>query len=133
MQAIKKIDIKLAAGIVMALLSVIVVFHLLVLSGVIPYNIVWGGRLESAAQMYVLETVSLAVIHAVILVVAIKGGYIKPFLPPKVVTILLWLLTALFALNTVGNLFAESTVETMLFTPITLISAVLLFRMAIER
>ncbi|MCG6976170.1 MAG: hypothetical protein LJE56_07125 [Acidiferrobacterales bacterium] len=133
MQAIKKIDIKLAAGIVMALLSVIVVFHLLVLSGVIPYNIVWGGRLESAAQMYVLETVSLAVILAVILVVAIKGGYIKPFLPPKVVTILLWLLTALFALNTVGNLFAESTVETMLFTPITLISAVLLFRMAIER
>jgi predicted anti-sigma-YlaC factor YlaD len=132
-QAIKKIDIKLAAGIVMALLSVIVVFHLLVLSGVIPYNIVWGGRLESAAQMYVLETVSLAVILAVILVVAIKGGYIKPFLPPKVVTILLWLLTALFALNTVGNLFAESTVETMLFTPITLISAVLLFRMAIER
>ena len=82
MQAIKKIDIKLAAGIVMALLSVIVVFHLLVLSGVIPYNIVWGGRLESAAQMYVLETVSLAVILAVILVVAIKGGYIKPFLPP---------------------------------------------------
>ena len=133
MQAIKKIDIKLAAGIVMALLSVIVVFHLLVLSGVIPYNIVWGGRLESAAQMYVLETVSLAVILAVILIVAIKGGYIKPFLPPKVVTILLWLLTALFALNTVGNLFAESTVETMLFTPITLISAVLLFRMAIER
>ena len=133
MQAIKKIDIKLAAGIVMALLSVSVVFHLLVLSGVIPYNIVWGGRLESAAQMYVLETVSLAVILAVILVVAIKGGYIKPFLPPKVVTILLWLLTALFALNTVGNLFAESTVETMLFTPITLISAVLLFRMAIER
>jgi hypothetical protein len=106
-QAIKKIDIKLAAGIVMALLSVIVVFHLLVLSGVIPYNIVWGGRLESAAQMYVLETVSLAVILAVILVVAIKGGYIKPFLPPKVVTILLWLLTALFALNTAGNFCSE--------------------------
>ena len=133
MQAIRKIDIKLAASMMMAFLSCVVVFHLLVLSGVVPYDLVWGGRLENATQMYVFETVSITINLAIIVVVGIKGGYIKPFLPSNVVTFLLWVLAILFALNTVGNLFAESKVEMILFTPLTLISAVLFYRMAIER
>jgi len=129
---IRKIDIKLATMIMMGLLSFFVVFHLLILSGVVPYSIVWGGRLQNVTQMYVFEAVSLTINLVVIAVVGIKGGYIKPYLPDKLVTFLLWVFVILFALNTVGNLFAESKLEQILFAPLTLISTVLFYRMAIE-
>lgn len=132
MHAILKIDIKVASAVMMAVLSCAAVFHLIVLSGIVPYSIVWGGRLESATQMYIFETISLSVNLAVIVIVGIKGGFIKPCLPNKMVTFSLWVLAALFALNTVGNLFAESKLEMILFTPFTLLSSILFYRMAIE-
>ena len=116
----------------LALFSCAILFHLLVVTGVIPYAFVWGGRLESETQMYRLELVSLVINLAVIAVVAIKAGYIKPLFPPKVVTALLWILVVVFSLNTVGNLFAHSMLESLLLTPITLIGAALLARMAVE-
>ena len=118
---------------IMALFSCVIVFHLLVLSGVLPYNIVWGGRLENATQMHVFEAVSLMINLVVIVVVGIKGGYIKPFLPAKLVNFLLWVFAILLALNTLGNLFAETMLEMVLFTPLTFISTVLFYRMAIEK
>jgi len=108
------------------------VFHLFVLSGVVPYSIVWGGRLESTIQIYLFETISLAVTLAVIILAGIKGKFIKPYLPSKVVNFLLWVLAVLFAFNTIGNLFAESNLEMIIFTPLTFISAILFYRMAIE-
>lgn len=119
--------------IMMGLLSCVVVFHLLVLSGIVPYNIVWGGRLESAMQMYAFELVSLTINLVIIAIVGMKGGYIKPYLPDKLVTFLLWVFVILFALNTVGNLFAESKLEMIIFTPLTFISTILFYRLAIEK
>jgi len=129
---IRKIDVKVASGVMTVLLACVAVFHLFVLAGVVPYSIVWGGLLESANQMYIFETISLMLNLAIIVVVGTKGGFIKPYLPNKMVTFSLWVLTALFALNTVGNLFAESKLEMILFTPLTLISSILFYRMAIE-
>lgn len=132
MKVLRKINIKVASGLTLALLSCVVVFHFMILSGVVPYTIVWGGRLQSTTQMYIYESVSLLVNLAVIIVVSIKGEVIKPCLPKKVVTVILWVLAVLFAFNTVGNLFAESNLEMILFTPVTFISAILLYRLAIE-
>ena len=114
------------------LLSCVVVFHLLVLLGVVPYDVVWGGRLEGARQMRTLELVSFAVNLVAISVVAMKVNFIKPVLPARHVTLLLWVLTFIFALNTVGNLFAITSTETFVFTPMTLIVAVLLYRLSID-
>jgi hypothetical protein len=131
MTILQRLDVKLAAKLLIILMSVVVIFHLFVLAGVIPYQMVWGGRLQSAPQMHLLETISLAVNLAIIIVIAMKGGFIKPALPKKVITFVLWLLVALFTLNTIGNLFSETTLEMILFTPITLASAVLCYRLAI--
>jgi hypothetical protein len=132
MEVIKKINIQFAGTLMLVMLSCVVVFHLLVLSGAIPYSVVWGGRLESISQMYLFEAVSITINLAVIATVGMKMGYIKPFMPKMAVTFLLWALAILFALNTVGNLFSQTTLETILFTPLTLISSVLCYRMAIE-
>ena len=41
--------------------SLSIVFHLLVLIKIIPYKMVWGGRLKSDIDMYKFEAVSLTV------------------------------------------------------------------------
>ena len=128
---IRKIDVKFAAKLMIALLCCVMTFHLLVLSSIIPYKLVWGGRLQSAAQMYGYESVSIAVNLLIVVVIGMKGGFIKPALPKAIITFVLWLLVALFSLNTLGNLFSETTLETILFTPITLASVVLCYRLAI--
>lgn len=133
MELVKKISIKFAVNLMMVLLSCVVIFHFLILAGVIPYNMVVGGRLENASQMVFFEIVSVIINLAIIAVVAIKAGYIKPFLSNRVVTALLWLLVALFTLNTLDNIFSKTTLETIIFTPLTLVSAVLCYRLVIER
>ena len=132
METIKRISIRIAASLMLLMLSCVVVFHLFVLSGAIPYSVVWGGRLENASQMYLFEAVSITVNLAVIAIVGMKAGYIKPFIPKRVVTFLLWILVILFALNTLGNIFSKNALEVVLFTPLTLISTILCYRMAID-
>ena len=132
MNIIRRIDVKFAAKLLTTLWSCVVAFHVLVLTGVIPYHLVWGGRLESTSQMHLLETVSIIISVMIIVVVGMKGRFIKPSLPQRVITFLLWFLVVLFTLNSIGNLLSETTLEAILFTPITFISAILCYRMAIE-
>lgn len=132
MKAIKKIDIKIAAMILMGILSCFMVFHLLILLGIIPYSFVWGGLIENTTQMYLFEAVSLIINLLVITIVGIKSGYTKHYLPERIVKLLLWIFLILFALNTVGNLFAQSKLEMLIFTPLTFICTLLFYRMAIE-
>lgn len=128
-----KIPYKLAVHTVLLLLSLILVFHLFVLLQIIPYSIVWGGRLQNVAQMRQFEAVSLSINALIMMVVAIKGEYIKVGVSGKIINGIVWLLAALFALNTLGNLFAKANLETILFTPLTAILAILCIRIALEK
>jgi len=116
----------------LALFIGVLVFHFLVLAEIIPYNIVWGGRLENLSQMRLFESVSIVISLIVIFVVAIKGGFLRAFVPGKLVNFVLWTLVVLFVLNTIGNVFAMTSLEAIIATPVTLISAVFCYRMLIE-
>ncbi len=124
---------RLAGAVLLVVLGCLIVFHLAILSGVIPFTIVWGGRLKDAGQMLRFESVSLLINLLAVVPVAIRSGFIKPVLPASLVTAALWALALLLALNTVGNLFAESWFELLVFTPVTFVCAVLLFRLAMSR
>jgi len=132
MNAIRKIDIWFAAGAVIALSACALVFQALILAGAIPYSVVWGGRLESEAQMYRFESVSIAINLFIIFVVAMRGGIISGYLPERLITVVLWMLVVLFSANTLGNLFAETAVEKMVFTPLTLAAALMCYRLAMK-
>lgn len=107
-----------------ALFSMLFLFHLLVIVGVIPYTIVWAGRLNSDVEMYKLETTSLLLNAIFLILVLIKTNYLKIPIPTRVVTGLLWTMSILFFLNTIGNLFSKSNFELLVFTPITAILCV---------
>ncbi len=112
----------------MALLSTIVLFHLLVLFKVISPDMVWGGKLNSYDELFLFEVISLALNISFIFLVRHRAR--RPESKPG--RIGMWLMFALFALNTLGNLFAESLSEKLIATPLTLILALLSLRLALK-
>ncbi len=114
------------------LLVLVLCYHILILAELIPFQIAWGGRLKSKTQMYLFEIVSIVVNVIIMVVILIKGGYIKTKISIQIINILLWVLVALFMLNTVGNLFSNNFLEMVIFTPLTLISTFLCYRMAVD-
>jgi hypothetical protein len=102
---------KLAAQIMLFQLIAVTVFHLCIITGIIPYDITWGGRLKTDQEMYVFEAFSLFLNMVLILAVLIKGKLIKPIISERIANIILWIFFGLFALNTIGNLLAETNLE----------------------
>lgn len=129
---INRLPFRSSVNTMLVLLTLLALFHLLVLAGVIPYTITWGGKLRSLTQMRVMELVSLLVNTFLMVVISMKAGYLNSFIRPRAITLILWFFVVLFALNTVGNLFAESMFEKLVFTPLTLVSAILCRRIALE-
>lgn len=115
----------------LVILCCVIVFHLLVLVQILPYQIVWGGRLQNVTQMRQFEAVSIVINVLMIAVTAIKGNYLKLNIPGKALNVVIWILVVLFTLNTIGNLLAKTSTETLIFTPITFILAILSFRIAL--
>ncbi len=112
----------------LVLLGLVILFHLLIITQMIPYTIVWAGKLKNEKDMYQFEGVSLFINLLLILLLLIKGNYLKLPLSPRFITIMLWVFIFLFALNTIGNLFAKTNFEKFVFTPLTFISSLLLIR-----
>ncbi|CCH52733.1 hypothetical protein BN8_01755 [Fibrisoma limi BUZ 3] len=122
---------RLATNGLLAVLSLVIIFHLLVLLRIIPYSIVWGGRLTSDTQMVRFELTSIVINALMLTVVAIRAGLLRIRVPALLINITLWLMAGLFTLNTVGNMASLNTVEQLVFTPLTLILAIFSLRLAL--
>ena len=117
----KRIALKLMIG----LLSLVLIFHLCVFFEIISYKIVWAGKLNSKEEMYVFEAVSILINFFLIIVLCIKFQNINKSETNRIINIIIWVFVFLFALNTLGNLFAENLIEQILGTLLTFISATL--------
>ncbi len=115
-------DTKRVASIgILIILTFFVVFHALILLGIVPFQMVWGGRLKEYSQMIGFELVSLLVNLLMILVVLVQTGLLRLKVKAIVLKLALWAMTALFGLNTLGNALSTNNVEKRLFTPLTLL------------
>ena len=131
---IKHMTFQKIAGVSLTILfSITMVFHLLVLTSIIDFHLVWGGRLHSKTEMVQFETVSLIVNLLFLIIVALKMNWLRFRFPKVVVTVLLWLMAVVFSLNTLGNLVSLNRLETIVFTPITLVSAVFCVVLALAK
>jgi hypothetical protein len=104
--------------------------HVLILLKIIPYRFVWGGRLNNSTDMFIFESISIAV--QILFLLCVKAGYLFKGKFNRVVTIGIWTMFVLMILNTIGNLASSSYLETIIMTPITALLALLLFRIGIE-
>ncbi|MCB0644701.1 MAG: hypothetical protein KDC44_23815, partial [Phaeodactylibacter sp.] len=117
-----------AIRLLMGILSLIIVFHVLILLKVIPFDIAWGGRLKSEKEMYIFESVSIVLNLLLLWLIALKAKDLKR----KAIDIILWIFVGLFSLNTVGNLLAQTTFEKY-FSIVTLLLALLLLRILVVK
>lgn len=116
----------------LSIIGVFTAFHLLVIVGVVPGGIVWGGRITERGHLMKMEAVSIVVLGVTAGIVLLHLYTGRGATPSLVTTIGMWILTVLFLLNTVGNVFAKTVFERFAFTPITFALAILAFRLAIE-
>ena len=110
----------------LGMLLAVVIFHLCIITKIIPYEITWGGRLQNDSEMYVFETISIIINLFLGFVLLMKGGYIKFYFKQSVVNVILWIFLILFVLNTIGNIIAKTNFEKA-FAVLTLISAFLIW------
>ncbi|MFC6996917.1 hypothetical protein [Rufibacter roseus] len=124
---------KISAYGIVTILSAMVVFHLLIVTGVIPFNIVWGGRLETHEQMLGFEAFSISINVFMIWAVGTYAGLFN-FNPNQFfLKGVLWAMVALFLLNTLGNLASANAWEKLIFTPVTLLLSLFSLRLALQR
>ncbi len=120
---------KTAQNILIVIFSASLLFHGLVLAGILPNDIVWGGRTD-LGNWQQFELVSIGVNLLLLLTVLWRKGSLPLPPKPRLLRVLFWGMTLLFALNTVGNLLAVTKLEMWLFTPLTFISTLLCLRLA---
>jgi uncharacterized membrane protein YfcA len=122
-----------AARLVAIVSGITILFHVLVMLGVVPYEVVWGGRVTDNSQLMKLEAVSIS-INILIFGITVAGiRHRKTGKYHLLYKIFFWLLTILFLLNTLGNLASNNKTEKIIFTPVTFILALLCLKLALVK
>ncbi|TGL65137.1 hypothetical protein [Leptospira jelokensis] len=103
------------------------IFHVLALLQIVPYKYLWGGRLQSLEEMYVMESISLLANLFFVYCSYIYLQYLNKGLVPIWIRLVFGFIAAIFFLNTLGNLIAVTDLETLLATPVTAFLSVVSF------
>ena len=122
----------LAIKSILIILSLVVLFHICVLVGIVPPEIVWGGRVSDRSELK-MEIISILINLVMLQIVMVRAGYFKIKINPMIIKIALWAMAILFLLNTIGNIFSKNDFEKFAFTPLTLILAIFCIRLAISK
>jgi hypothetical protein len=130
----KLISAKLAGNILLGSLSLLAVFHILVLLQVLPADIVWGGAIQnSATSLFPLEMISLLATLLFALIIAAKTGYIQAFRFRTAVNLGAWIVFAILLLSMLANLASGVAFENLIFAPIAVGLAFCAYRVASEK
>ena len=128
------ISVKLAGNTFLLISGMLALFHILVLTKILPSDIVWGGQFaDSETNMLVIEIVSLIATLIFMFVVALKIGYFKSIRFGRRGGLSVWLIFAYLIMNTAGNLTSGWSTENLIFAPISLLLAFCALRIAVEK
>jgi len=111
----KLLALKITMGILVALL----VFHFLIITGLIPYDQVWAGRLRSKSEMLYFESISIVVNGLMLIVFLVKHRFEKMGKELRIINWVIWFFGLFFLVNTMGNLFSKSIWELIFGTLVT--------------
>lgn len=119
---------RVASCTILILLVLVFIYHALIITQVVSYEKVWGGRLANLQQMQHFESVSI-VVNCIILAIAL----LRQLYPNKniVLAISCWIICGIYAINTLGNFLATTRFERFVFTPMTLVLSVCFARLAL--
>lgn len=128
------ISARLAGYILLTALGLLIVFHVLVLAGIVPPDIVWGGQAAApGGNPIVLELIALALTIIFALIVWFRLRALDRGAVPGGLKIGIWIVFAYLAVNLLGNLASGVSAENFIFAPVTLVLALLALRLAVEK
>lgn len=113
--------------------AMVLLFHVFILAGVIPYSIVWAGKISTRENMMMFEAISIFINALLIIILLLKVGYIQNKISRRKLQFVIWCFIILFGLNTIGNLFAKSRFELYCFTALAFLSTVLCLRIVVDK
>lgn len=116
-----------AIKIMLSLIVIELLFHLSIMTSIIPYDYVWSGRLKSASGMYFSELISIAVNLFLGFILLMKGRYTRPRFTRKSIDRWLWAFIVFFILNTFVNIFSTTRLE-QFFAVVTLLFVWMIFK-----
>lgn len=103
------------------ILLVFLSIHFCVLFKLLPYSIVWGGRINSQKEMYPKQVISIAMTCTFLWIIIEKTRIVKGILSESALNILIWLMIVVFIFGTLGNLFSKNPVEKYLFSTLSIL------------
>lgn len=124
-----------AAGrIVLLGLSALALFHVAMMAGLLPSDMVWGGRAAAEpGALLQLELVGLVITVLFGLIIAARVGLVRLPVPAKAIAVCTWVVFVYFLFNVLANLASTSTLEKAIFTPVSAVLALLTLRVALAR
>jgi hypothetical protein len=118
-----------AGKLLLALLLLLAVFHVLIIFGVLPDSIVWGGEESGLEDKSALEAVSFGVTLFMAVIVAVRLDYLTWNVPSGMVRMLLGFMAFYFLLNTLGNFASSEAFEQFGFGVLSLVLSFLALRL----
>ncbi|WP_147677426.1 hypothetical protein [Algibacter pacificus] len=123
------IKMKLSDKIAFGIVTGYSVFHLLILLGIIPQNIVWGGKIIEPKTILYLEFAALFIMLFLGFLILVKTKIVQWNWQVKTINRWLFVFSIYFLLNTFTNVLAETTFEKAQAI-ITIILAISLFNLS---
>ncbi|MCB9207511.1 MAG: hypothetical protein H6610_11180 [Ignavibacteriales bacterium] len=125
------ISIELAGYILLITLGLLIIFHILIVVGKVPYNIVWAGKIKSKKELFLMESISLFISLMAVIIVGSKTKNLIFIEDQTIVNTGMWILLALFVFNTIGNLTAKNPIEKYGFGTLTILISFLVLRILV--
>lgn len=114
--------IHLTANIATFLFVVIIVLQILLAAGIFPISMAWGGRQSQLTASLRIASIIAAVLLGVFMyVIRYRAGLVGNVPIPVIIKVVSWIITALMAFNTLGNITSLSTNEKLIFGSVTFI------------
>lgn len=126
------VNAEIIADILLIIFGLLILFHIMVLSGRIPYNIVWAGKIKSRKELIKFESLSIIILLFAVGIILLKVEYLTIISNRLFIDILTWILFILFFLNTFGNLTAKNKFEKYAFGSVTILISLLLLLLAVD-
>ncbi|ANX13903.1 hypothetical protein ABE41_017970 [Fictibacillus arsenicus] len=127
------ISLKMTSNLLLVINGFMLLLHILILLKIVPYDFIWGGQINNTADLYRLESISILIQCGFIFIISLRAGYIFPGKLKKTANVGVWIIFIFMILNTIVNITSSSGIESLVMTPLTIILAILTFRLALEK
>ncbi|GGA49193.1 hypothetical protein [Psychrobacillus lasiicapitis] len=131
LEKLKKINMKTAVFMGICFYSLTILLHVLIMSSVIPFTWVNGGRSESFAEQLPISVINI-VISIIGVVFTLIVGRIKLYKYKRGITVICWFFVVLWSFGFIQQLFGTP-FEKMICSLVLLIGVISNLRMAIEK